>query len=281
MKCDSPFPLVSIIIPTFNSGKSLELCLKSILNQSYKNIEIIIVDAFSKDNTKRIAKKFGAKLFFSASERSLARNFGAKKAKGKFVLFVDSDMELTPNVVAECVKLSYFNKFDAVIIPEKSVGESFIARCKKLEKTMHMREVYGEAPRFFKKKVFDDVGGYDKNLVIGEDFELTQRLRKHGFVIGKCKASIKHHEEDLTTKKLIAKLYYYGSTLPFYFKKEPILTLKTSSPAYFVRNLSFFKKQPLLFVGLLSLKLIEYAAYIAGFLTSFLSLRNLTGWMKP
>ncbi|MFH7873662.1 MAG: glycosyltransferase, partial [Candidatus Aenigmatarchaeota archaeon] len=52
---NAPKPLVSIIIPTYNSEKTLAKCLESIKNQSYKNIEIIVVDRFSKDKTAEIA----------------------------------------------------------------------------------------------------------------------------------------------------------------------------------------------------------------------------------
>ena len=54
-------PLVSVIIPTYNSSRTLEKCLESIKNQTYKNIEIIVVDNNSTDNTKEIAKKFADK----------------------------------------------------------------------------------------------------------------------------------------------------------------------------------------------------------------------------
>lgn len=260
----STFPLVSAIIPTFHSGKTLENCLRSIKNQSYKNVELIIVDAFSKDNTREIAERFTARIFLLAAERSPARNFGVKQAKGKFLLFIDSDMELTSNVIEECVKLSIRRDIDAVIIPEESVGESFLAKCKKLEKMMRWREAYGEAPRFLKKEIFGFIGGYNQDLVIGEDFELTQKLQNAGFAIGRCEAIIKHHEENLSIKKLTAKLYHYGKTLPAYLRKEPLLTFKTSSPIRFLKNLSQLKQQPIYFTGLCTLKLVEYAAYLTG-----------------
>lgn len=257
-------PLVSVIIPTFNSGKPLEPCLKSIQNQSYNNIELIIVDAFSKDNTQRIAENFNAKIFLLAAERSPARNFGAKQAMGRFLFFIDSDMELASSVVEECVSMCAHKDVDAAIIPEEAVGASFLAKCKKLEKMMRWREVYFEAPRFFRKEVFEFIGGYDENLVIGEDFELTQRLRNAEFSIGRCEAIIKHHEENISLKKLVTKLYYYGKTLPIYARKEPSLILKTSSPIHFIKNLTLLKKQPIYFTGLCSLKLVEYVAYLVG-----------------
>lgn len=263
--------LVSVIIPTFNSGKTLERCLKSIRNQNYKKIEIIIVDAYSTDETRKIAEKLADKIFLLAEERSYARNFGAKQAKGQFLFFVDSDMELTSNVIAECVILCACKKADAVIIPEETFGEGFLVECRKLEKRMRLKEFYGEAPRFFKKEVFQLVGGYDNNLVTGEDFELTQRVYKAGFLIERCNAIIKHHEENLSIKQLVKKVYYYGKKLPAYIRKEPRLALKTSSPIHFLKHISLLRKNPIHFTGLCLLKLVEYFAYLAGASAYFLS----------
>jgi glycosyltransferase involved in cell wall biosynthesis len=240
------------------------MCLQSIQNQSYKNTEIIVVDAFSKDHTQRIAERFDAELFILAAERSPARNFGAKQANGNFLLFVDSDMELDPRVVEECVNLSISRNADAVIIPEESVGANFVAKCKKMEKTMRLREAYGEAPRFFREEVFKLVGGYAEEMVLGEDFELAQHLRNMNFNVGRCDAIIKHHEGSTSIKKLVSKLYFYGKTLPIYLKKEPYLALKTSSPVRFVKSVSLFRRQPTYFTGLCFLKLVEYSAYLAG-----------------
>ncbi|MEM3442974.1 MAG: glycosyltransferase [Candidatus Bathyarchaeia archaeon] len=264
-------PLVSVIIPTLNSGKTLERCLKSIQNQKYKNIEIIVVDAFSSDETRQIVHKFAGKIFLLAKERSFARNFGAKQAKGHFLLFVDSDMELTSNAIAECVALCVFGKADAVIIPEEASGEGFLVECRKLEKRMRLKEFFGEAPRFFKSKVFQFVGGYDENLVTGEDFELAQRVRAAGFLIGRCRASITHHEENLSLKKVVSKVYYYGKKLPIYIQKEPALAFKTSSPIRFFKHTSLLRRYPIYFTGLCLLKMVEYFAYFAGFFASLSS----------
>ncbi|MGQ9545277.1 MAG: glycosyltransferase family 2 protein [Candidatus Bathycorpusculaceae bacterium] len=85
-------PLVSVIIPTYNSQKTIKQCLESIVKQTYKKIEILVVDCYSIDETKRIAEKFRAKVFLLKCKRSEAKNYAAQKADGEFLLFVDSDM---------------------------------------------------------------------------------------------------------------------------------------------------------------------------------------------
>lgn len=121
--------LVSIIIPTFNEAKNIKRLITSIKNQSYKNFEILVVDDGSTDETCDIAKKEKVRVFKRKhAERSVQRNFGAKKAKGKILIFLDADMELTENVLKDCVKLFNSSKYKALIIPEKTTGDSTMAK---------------------------------------------------------------------------------------------------------------------------------------------------------
>ena len=83
---------VSVIIPTKNETNNIKACLESIRRQTYPYLEIIVVDNNSKDNTKSIALNFTKLVFNKGPERSSQRNFGAKKAKGDFLLFIDADM---------------------------------------------------------------------------------------------------------------------------------------------------------------------------------------------
>ena len=82
----------SFIIPTFNEGKYLSKCLESIKNQSLQDYEIIIVDKDSKDNTKATARKYSAKVTNEPRKGvGLARNVGARIAKGNIFIFADAD----------------------------------------------------------------------------------------------------------------------------------------------------------------------------------------------
>ncbi|MBI3485898.1 glycosyltransferase [Candidatus Daviesbacteria bacterium] len=95
--------LVSVIIATKNEEKNIERCLKSIKKQNYiGNIEVIVVDNYSADQTIKIAKKYTRNVFLFGPERSAQRNLGAKKARGEWLLFLDADMEASANLISEC-----------------------------------------------------------------------------------------------------------------------------------------------------------------------------------
>jgi len=77
--------IVSVVIPTYNSEKTLEKCLKSIGEQTYGNIEIIAVDKFSEDETVEIAKSYGARVIQDYGERTRAKNIGLKISALTFI----------------------------------------------------------------------------------------------------------------------------------------------------------------------------------------------------
>jgi len=253
--------LVSVIVPTKNSEATIEKCLRSIRNQSYPKVEIIVVDSFSGDKTREIAENYGARIILAQAKRSEARNKGVEKAGGGFVFFADSDMELDFSVIAECV-----NKIregsGATIIPEVSVGEGFWAKCKALEKTCYIGDDAIEAARFLKRSIFESISGYDPVLEAGEDWDLNQRIRKAGYSIGRTNAFIRHHEEKLTLRKTVLKKRNYGKTLKYYKMKHPkeaSMQLRLIRPS-FMANWRKLAKDPAHAFGMFFMKTCEFIA---------------------
>lgn len=262
-------PLVSVIIPTKNSDATLRKCLDSIRNQTYPNIEIIVVDSFSRDKTKRIAEEYGAGIIEIEAKRSKARNIGAEKARGEVIFFIDSDMELDSTVIEECVK-KVREEYHAVIIPEVSVGQGFWARCKALEKLCYIGDETIEAARVFERKTFESVNGYDEELEAGEDWDLNHRVKKAGFRVGRVYALIKHREGRLSLWETARKKYQYGKTVEKYRRKHPKEAkqqLKLIRPA-FIRNWKKLVKDPINAIGLMVLKTCEFGAGGIGYLKS-------------
>ena len=278
-------PLVSVIIPTKNSGGTIGECIKSVKNQTYKNLEIIVVDNNSSDKTQQIVEDLRLKikdlrlsLYTKGPERSAQRNFGASKAKGDYLLFVDSDMELSKTVIEYCIRQveSYkVNKvLGGIIIPEKSFGIGFWAKCKALERSFYVGVDWIEAARFFKRSVFVEFKGYDENQTGTEDYDLPQRIKeKYGEnTISRINAFIMHNEGKLSLTYTLKKKFYYAKTANEYVKTNSKYFSKQANPVnryilYFSKPEQLFKN-PVVGFGMLFMKTFEFAAggfgYILG-----------------
>jgi len=264
-------PLVSVVIPTFNSAETIDRCLRSIKDQTYPHIETIIVDRYSWDGTLEKIEKFNTIIFIKGRERSVARNYGAAHAQGLFVFFVDSDMEVNPDVVKKCVDACLQENADAVVIPEVSIfARGFIGACRKIENEL-FREGFFEIPRFFKKEIFLKLGGYDDDLVLGEDNELYTRIQKAGYKTKKISAKVKHYERERSLKEIVLKAYFYAKSFRFLVKKNSSLAVEYFRiPLTYMAGVQFFSKDPVHFMGLVFMKLVEYLAYLVGIFVSFL-----------
>ncbi|RLF01434.1 MAG: glycosyl transferase family 2 [Thermoprotei archaeon] len=237
-------PLVSIVIPTHNSEKTLLLCLESIKRQTYGNIEVIVVDNFSRDKTVEIGKKYGAKVYIRGPERSAQMNHGALKARGEFVYFIGSDFVLHPRVVEECVQLMK-QGYDAIIILNISYPKpSLIAKVRFYERLSYYGSGVYEAARFVRKNLFIKVGGFDTRLYTNEDYDLHRRLIKLGAKITRTRRSFEIHiGEPKSVREFIVKSIYYGSNIKYYVKKNPNIAHITP-----VRP-SFFKREYIAYLG--------------------------------
>lgn len=267
-------PIVSVIVPTKNSASTLDKCLASLRSQTYDNIEIIVVDNFSGDDTPTIAKKYTKKFYSKGPERSPQRNYGVSKAKGKFVAIIDSDMILSPNVVAECVeKIEKKPQIAGIVIPEESFGEGFWAECKKLERSFYVGIPYMEAARFFKKSSYVSIGGYSETMISGEDWDLSQKIERLGS-IDRIKSFIYHNEGRISLWKAVSKKYYYAQKFIRYKESNEGSRKVTKQTSIISRYRLFFSKpkklfqHPLLGVGMLFMKTCEFGFGAVGYLKS-------------
>lgn len=268
-------PLVSVLVHTKNSERTILEHLKSIKNQTYKNIEIIFVDNNSKDNTVKIARKCITKIYNFGPERSAQRNFAAKKATGDYYLVPDSDMILDNGVVKECVsKIKEDTQIKGIILCEKTKGIGFWAKCKSLERSCYAGDDNIEAARFFEKKVFWEMNGYDEKLTGPEDWDLPQRIRKK-YKIERIKSGVVHDEGKVTIATLVKKKYYYAKKLPQYFKKHSIKitsiqTVYILRPAFY-KNWRLLFRNPIISCGMIVMLSLEQVAGFFGFLTASIS----------
>ncbi|MCD4820623.1 MAG: glycosyltransferase family 2 protein [Methanococcoides sp.] len=271
-------PLVSIVIPTKNSAEFLDECLISISKQAYKNIEVIIIDGQSKDGTIELAQKHKCNIYqfnpnvlkgtFDAPHR---RNYGAKKAKGEFVYYVDADMELTPNVLLDAVHLCE-SGYQAIIIPEDSFGVGIWAQAKNLERRCYYGDNSIEAPRFLRKTIWMELGGLDESLGGGgDDWDLHQKLLDKQYTVGRTKSLVMHNEGNLTLKKLIKKRFMYGLDSAKYIKKRPNEGIKSYFPIRkaYIANWKLFLSRPIDTIAFIIMRTVEYLAGFSGILYAF------------
>lgn len=119
--------LISIIIPIYNAEKSLNRCLESIKNQTYINLEILLIDDGSSDNSSKICKKFCEHdqrfIYFKNENQGVAktRDFGIQKSRGKYLTFVDSDDYISCKYIELLYDLLIQNKSDISICLSRKV----------------------------------------------------------------------------------------------------------------------------------------------------------------
>ncbi len=220
-------PKVSVIIPTYNRAENVVQAINSVLNQTYTNLEIIVVDDGSTDNTKEALGPYMGEICYiyqPNSGPSVARNRGVGQATSEFIAFLDSDDIWLPEKVEkqiplmrdDCVVLSYSNYIMGetgndyfTIIGLNSNNKEFI-----LEKPLQLltrRNGSGISTpsTICRKSVFLHVGGFDQRMKIAEDIRLWFRLSMEGkFAITTQPLTVVRRgcEDHLTKRETIRKL---------------------------------------------------------------------------
>jgi glycosyltransferase involved in cell wall biosynthesis len=177
-------PEISIILCTFNRAKYLNKCIDSVINQTFTNWELIVVDDGSQDNTFEIVnpylQKFQNIRYLKHQNRKLAysKNAGIQASFGKYITFIDSDDSYQPTHLESRLQLMQANpEIDLIQGGFASDEEIWVADYFQPGKTINLREcVLG--PTFFgKRQVFFDLHGFN-NITYGEDTDLWERAEK-------------------------------------------------------------------------------------------------------
>lgn len=262
-------PLVSVNIRTYNSGETLRATLESISQQSYKNIEIVVSDGYSQDDSAAIAKEFGARVGY-ADKLGDARHQNYKNSRGKYVFSVDSDQILDRKLIEACVYECEVNKYSALIIAEKSMLKSGTLLEKLLQyerwlihQTKSVDPVFGTAcPRFFGKNLLANVK-WPEGVSIFDDTILYSELLKKGAKIAYISDQFIRHSEVTTWSNLTKKFYKYGKGYFRAFKRDPSTIVAHSLP-----RTSYFSKaafaKPHYFLGLILIYFVKASAASLG-----------------
>ena len=266
-----PPPLVSIVVPTKNAARFLRRCLKSIQDQTYSPIEIIVVDNYSTDRTREVADAFAARVLSFGPERSAQVNHGIASSHGKYVYRVDADFVLPENLVEEAVTVCEEHQIDGVLIHNTSdPSVSFWARVRKFERDCYKKDSWNVAVRFMRRDVFQTLGGFDETLVAAEDYDLHNRFLKAGYTLREIEPSEIHIGESKSLLEICRKHFYYGQTLRSYIRKHPgrsLVQLSPVRPSHLVRWRRF-ARHPVLMGVFIVYQLARYFSAGLGLLAS-------------
>ncbi len=233
-------PKVSIIVPVYNTEKYLKKCLDSLVKQTLKDIEILVINDGSKDNSKDIinsyAKKYKNIRAFDKTNGGLsdARNYGIKKATGNYIAFIDSDDYVTTDMYEKMYKKAISKDFDMVVCDLNLVYENSEKKDRISSNVKNdtnnvkevMRTIYPVAwNKIFKKELFD-LGIEFKKGIWFEDVEFLYRILPYIKSIGVVKEPFNQYlqREGSISKSTDNKLYNYidnwNGIVKFYKEKK-------------------------------------------------------------
>lgn len=192
-------PLVSIIIPNYNREELLKETLESVIDQTYKNWEAIVIDDDSTDHSIEVLQEYAQKddriryyrRTSSTKGACACRNEGFKRSKGEFIIFLDSDDLLSPLCLEKRIKAAKgFPEYDFWVFStlefEKKPGDSNIlinvfTTEDPLNRFLKIDVIWLATGPFWKREIIDKVGGWDENLKSGQDWDLSIRVIASGF----------------------------------------------------------------------------------------------------
>lgn len=261
---------LSAVITTRNEAANIAACIHS-FDDAVKQgeVEVIVVDNASTDDTKAIAASLGAAVYDKGPERSAQRNLGWQMARGEWVVILDADMILPPETIKEMLSVE---SGDAYWVPEVRTGSGLRVKARNFERSFYDGTCI-DALRLFRRSVLEATGGYDENLIAGpEDWELDIRVLATGAKCAVLKNHLIHNEKRLTFRRMLEKKAYYTKSFAAYRAKWPNhhAVKRQFSPFYrfigvFVENGKWRKvlRHPILFAVMLVERFAVGLVYLA------------------
>lgn len=177
--------MISIIIPTLNEAEYLPKLLECIKKQTYKDYEVIVADANSKDGTVKAARKYGCRIV-KGGMPAVGRNNGAKAAKGEILFFIDADVEFGNDFLKNCISEFNSRKLDVAGLYIHPQGSNLLDKI-----FLGVFNFWTFATQFFypnasgsgiicKKWLHEKVNGFDETIKLSEDMDYARRCGKCG-----------------------------------------------------------------------------------------------------
>lgn len=287
-------PLISVIIPVYNGSKYIQQAIDSILNQTYSNYEIIIIDDGSTDDTREKLQSYRSKIRYLYQENqgsAAARNLGIELAKGELIAFLDSDdYWYTPEKLEK--QVAYFNGnpslgcintgwriVDGAGQHIKTVQPWHKAPKLDLETWLRKKCVRTSA-MVFRKEWLEKVGGFDEELRQSHDVDLMLRLSLMGCETVWLKEETvcyRQHEEN-TTKNSLKQAKYVQAVLDKFFSRDDL-------PESISQMESQIRYHTLVWIAWYQYRagdLDEMAKFLRKSLdyTSYLKVENIANWLN-
>lgn len=231
---------VTLVVPVKDEAKTIQECVQSILNQTYKDFEVIFVDGGSTDGTYEFLKRISRKerrvkvLHEPGLGPGFGRDLGFQTGRGELLAHIDGDNVLAEDYLEICVR-----KLQRTSVAGIRPGLVFSYEDNLLGEVLRLRRrmLYGEEPfvseypTMYRRRVYERSGGLDPKLVIGEDYDLWMRLQKAAqelrqtFVVERS-AVIRNIPKERTMEGIFRHSVWYGSGLIPLFLKHPQVGLR-------------------------------------------------------
>lgn len=238
--------LVSVVVPVYNVEKYINKCIDSIINQTYKNLEIFLIDDGSTDNSGRICDECAEKderinvIHKKNGGVSSARNFGIQEASGKWITFIDSDDWVEKNFCERLINEAKKNDADVALCAynrvtdskfEKINANSKIVACDRKEyliNTLNPQTGFGFCHmKLYKHNVIKDIR-FDTDLKVGEDALFNEKISRNlskAIYVGESLYNYRINESSVVRRydeKYVEKyLKAIKTTKEYIFKNHP------------------------------------------------------------
>ncbi len=250
--------MFSVIIPAKNEERNIRRCVKSVFNSVCSDavVEVIVVDNGSVDDTVRVASSEGAVVLVEPHANvSELRNLGAAIASHDILGFIDADCEALPGWLEEAVKVLMLSGVgltgDFCWVPE---NHGWIEEALYSNTVRKNREVayLGSANMVIKKETFVLVGGFEPNILSGEDYVLCLKIKKAGLkVIAEPKVAVVHYGYPQTLRQVFRREIWHGmgmielyrnnrTTLPLIWSFLNLILINSIIISFFLHQHLFF-----------------------------------------
>ena len=247
----------------------LDICLHSVSAQTYRELEILVLlSEGSPPELERVIRNFTqVQLFHGSFTKSAARNFLVSQSNGEYMLYIDVDMELSRDLLEECIDLVKERGSQAIITVQKEAPtRTFWGKCRSLEWDLLARDVGSSSPYFLLTSAFSEVGGFDESIDMWDDWVLSLRLMSKGMRFDRIQSPI-FIRDSTNLGEMFVRKYKRGRFIPALLQKypdAPYVKFFDRFVRIYVRNWRVLLRSPILTVGLAFLKVLDIVALYAG-----------------